>query len=412
MEKIQDIRKFLKDNKNIIFNRKIINPKSQNKYLNGHSVELLVELMKEKKVEKLICSSGWYLKDNYDYYNSYAKKVYKTGNAKDLDRKGYVFVGQNTFLNPFYENYSGTTSTKDRANEEIAVTLENDASVNIGDLIDIKEIENIDYISTLDMYVKRINSLQDDNCNRIVWYRGQSNIKYELIPSIYRKDKQTKKYLLDYKTEKDYLSFFKAQSFPFLKNIPQSDWEWLILMQHYGLQTRLLDFTIDPLIALSFALRTDMPDDEYNCSNNAVVWIFDPYNYNKESINQDASIVNLVTLDDQQTLLYGVGDKPSRISEPLACIGTLNNSRIVSQKGTFLLFPRLPIERVRPFEKICDDKAILQKLIIPSSKIENMRRQLKNMGYNNTKLFPGLDSLAKDILYNYRKTKLIENELL
>jgi hypothetical protein len=61
--------------------------------------------------------------------------------------------------------------------------------------------------------------------------------------------------------------------FPFSEN-RSSYWGWLFMMQHYGVPTRLLDWSREALVALLFALGEAVNDEERN--HDKVVWLLDP----------------------------------------------------------------------------------------------------------------------------------------
>ena len=85
------------------------------------------------------------------------------------------------------------------------------------------------------------------------FYRGHANIEWKLLPSLLRTSNGADKEHLIFR---DMVSH-EPQSFSECR----STLDHLVHMQHYGLPTRLLDVTMNPLIALYFACQSALSDD-------------------------------------------------------------------------------------------------------------------------------------------------------
>jgi len=125
----------------------------------------------------------------------------------------------------------------------------------------LKEVK--DYIDEFEQKIER----------KGVWYRGVVDCTYDLIPSLQRS--------LPSKTYHAEIHDIERKMFDIFKNVEEikgkefTDWELLYLMQHYGVKTRFLDWSYDPLVALFFATYN------WNKKVNARLWLLDPHLFNE-----------------------------------------------------------------------------------------------------------------------------------
>ena len=188
-------------------------------------------------------------------------------------------------------------------------------------------------------------------------FRGHSNCDWMLRPSIGRRFSGNWKNILE--IERNSLSEFKKKAIPFIKHQPKSDIEWLCLMQHHGLATRLLDFTTNPLIAIFFASDPTVKLDGELITGR--------YQRSYENV-EDA---NLFDIEDDFAYF------PPHITE-----------RIIGQQGCFA-YSSVPNRELR-------GKSI-SKIKIPAKSKSNIRVELQGLGITNSLLFPGIDGLCKDM---------------
>ncbi len=91
---------------------------------------------------------------------------------------------------------------------------------------------------------EKINRLRSD-----YYYRGQRNAAYRMSTSLQRNCGEKQKEL-----ESSILRYFTKYASIEDPTLKESVWKQMIVGQHYGLPTRLLDWTRSPLVALHFAL--------------------------------------------------------------------------------------------------------------------------------------------------------------
>ena len=192
------------------------------------------------------------------------------------------------------------------------------------------------------------------------FFRGQSSSDYLLIPSIGRLFKDGEESVL-IQYERDIFEDFKRKFSMFTDVRPKNDKEFLFLAQHYGLPTRLLDWTYNPLIALFFACCS-------NFDKNGVV--FQSYEFSRNEFNEERNdILSFPSI----TLL-----KPN-----------MTDVRYKNQNGLFVLYPK-------PWKEAFDH--ISTRYIIPFNCKRSILNKLEKIGFTRSYIMPSLDSLCKDIV--------------
>lgn len=186
-------------------------------------------------------------------------------------------------------------------------------------------------------------------------FRGHKSSEYKLIPSIGRYNTNKKKEFTP-DDEIKTLKLFKQKSYPYLdKNV--SKLELLALAQHYGLPTRLLDWTWNPLVALYFSVK-----DDFNQDSAIFVW---EKNFSSQ-LNPEFD--------------------PFKIKEIKLYIPLHFTKRIVAQSGIFSIQPN-------PNSEIVDNN--ISKIIIKKEIRLEIKKSLEKFGINQSTIFPDLDGVGE-----------------
>ncbi len=224
-------------------------------------------------------------------------------------------------------------------------------------------------IKSLNSY---INYVKNNCMGEMVLFRGQSEDK-PLLPKIARPEFEWKNDVLQ--VERDMMEDFRKRSRPFLNFKPDNDWDLLALAQHYGMATRLLDWTKNPLSALWFAVR----DPIKNKKQKSVVWVLTVKHEDIVGTEEQ-----LDPFDCDRTRVF----QPAHITK-----------RIVAQDGWFTVHKYMKKKRafIR-FEKLKNYRTCLTKLIIPSEFFYDINMHLDKCGINYASQLPELDGLCKHIV--------------
>lgn len=230
-----------------------------------------------------------------------------------------------------------------------------------------------------------------------LWFRGVGDSTYHLSPSIHRHAGVTDVESL-FRMEKGLVVRYKERSVPYLASQVRDDWELLFLMQHYGVPTRLLDWTENPLIALFFALSSAKRNATGDYEKDAAVWTFSAAKWNqtvfKHQSYSGGALSPTETIVNQS---YAIGSDQRYINEqPAAILGIHNSPRIVAQRGSFTIFGKSlqPMEDIFASNDFPDDA--LSKIEIPAADIKPLLEKLVWMGISDSVIYPDLEGLAKE----------------
>jgi hypothetical protein len=217
------------------------------------------------------------------------------------------------------------------------------------------------------------------NAQGALWYRGQSKFNYDLVPSLLRNSRWP---------EKEHALFNEYErSASHLLESRQNSWEMLEDMQHYGIPTRLLDWTDVLGVAVAFALY------DSNESEDSAVFVLDPLKLNEKSGLNDIKRASFESNFDYKSV-YWQG-QPFYPNFPIAIDGRLHNDRLRAQSGSFTVHGR----DNRPLDEQAPEAA--QKIVLRSSAKPEAREFLEHANLTPFRIYPDLVGMAQHIIRKY-----------
>jgi hypothetical protein len=220
-----------------------------------------------------------------------------------------------------------------------------------------------------------------ETCNGAdVWWRGESCSTWPLLPSVFR-------YNRHHRFERNVLGrFIMGGSVRHVKCPPNDDTaSWSFFGQHFGLPTRILDWSESIFIAAFFAV-----DDRAKDNENATIWALLPFSLNKLS----SGIIGIPNEKHPEVIevLNAAYDKASEKDVVIATATQEIDFRMSLQQARFTVHGNHTA-----LDQIHFENPVLQKFIIPSEDKAELRRELYLLGIRRSTIFPDLQNLALEL---------------
>ncbi|NQU72354.1 MAG: FRG domain-containing protein, partial [Rhodospirillales bacterium] len=215
------------------------------------------------------------------------------------------------------------------------------------------------------------------------WWRGHSISTWKLCPSVFRVEDAGDNY--ESNIAQHFMLGARAR-YPDCPDIKDAA-SWLFLMQHYGLPTRLLDWTKSILIATYFAVR-----DEEHHNQDGAVWAI------VGSLLNEAQVGNRMFLaptnEHASNLFHEVyGEAPREPSNKIVATNSFQSDiRMMVQLSEFTLHGV-----ATPIEELPNRDKFLMRFTIPWAAKSDLKSLLGAFGITESTIFPDLEHLAKDL---------------
>lgn len=273
-------------------------------------------------------------------------------------------------------------------------------------------------ITSIKQYIEVIMKKREESIslglNKCQWFfRGQKNSTWSVEPNIFRNDGLAK--------ESDNIQLALRQN-PFDFRDCNSRFEVLTKLQHYGLGTRLLDVTLNPLVALYFATEeavdyVENKNGQYaqRKQDGAIYTKCVAWHSDSELCLRIASFIPFIKTDPDFTLEKFLGNlrKENIINEDeklflekngyeklkeyvrksYFIISPHSNERLVRQSGAFVVptFLTLKDKILEKSHSTMEKEFDEEVLIIPQQFKTSIRSELDFFNINEATMFPELE---------------------
>jgi hypothetical protein len=222
------------------------------------------------------------------------------------------------------------------------------------------------------------------------FWRGHADVTWSLTPEVFRPDPTGAHY-----PEVTLIRTFMAQAESRSQRCPAYDdlVGWLILARHFGLPTRLLDWSMSPLIALYFALE-DCGDSD------GALWALNPGGLNCDMIGEDRLLIvdeprvrELVALAFEPDPSVHLKSLSSTTGVVLAVGAREVDARVMVQQGALTIHG----DDIDLAKRPVDGYPWLVGFLVKHAAKAVLRENLRRLGFTRSGLFPDLGSLAQDL---------------